>query len=92
MKIVTIARNPKNSPNMVTNDAAILESISKELTVLGANVVALDEGADIPDDTHLVCHMSRTPEVLEKLKDAQKVLETPVYRVGSKIIGWFAKF
>ena len=81
MKIVTIARNPKNSPNMVTNDAAILESISKELTALGANVVALDEGADIPDDTHLVCHMSRTPEVLEKLKNAQKrgitVVNTP---------------
>ncbi len=37
-------------------------------------------------------HCPQNIPIREKLKDAQKVLETPVYRVGSKIIGWFAKF
>lgn len=72
MKIATIARNPKNSPNMVANDAAILECVTKELTAMGAEVVAIDENGNIPDGTDIVCHMSRTPEVLHKLMAAEK--------------------
>ena len=47
MKIATIARNPQNSPNMAANDAAILSSVAKELTLMGAEVVAIDENGDI---------------------------------------------
>ena len=36
------------------------------------DVLAIDENGDIPEDTNVVCHMSRTPEVLEKLKKAAK--------------------
>lgn len=72
MKIVTIARNPDNSPNMVANDAAILDCVAKELTSMGAEVIAIDETSDIPEDTDIVCHMSRTPEVLHKLMTAEK--------------------
>ena len=72
MKIVTIARNPKNSPNMVANDAAILERVAKELGSMEAEVIAIDETEDIPEDTDIVCHMSRTPEVLHKLMTAEK--------------------
>lgn len=72
MKIVTIARNPENSPNMVANDAAILECVTRELIAMGAEVVSIDETAEIPDDTDIVCHMSRTPMVLQRLKDAER--------------------
>lgn len=72
MKIVTIARNPDNSPNMVANDAAILDCVAKELTSMGAEVVAIDENAEIPEDTDTVCHMSRSPKVLHKLTGAEK--------------------
>lgn len=72
MKIVTIARNPDNSPNMVANDAAILDCVAKELTSMGAEVVAIDENAEIPEDTDTVCHMSRSPKVLQKLTGAEK--------------------
>lgn len=81
MKIVTIARNPKNSPNMADNDSAILNSITNELTRLGAIVIAIDEGGNIPEDTDIVCHMSRTPKVLIKLKEAEtdgiQIVNTP---------------
>lgn len=72
MKIVTIARNPENSPNMVANDAAILECVTKELTSMGAEVIAIGEQDEIPEDTDAVCHMSRSPQVLQKLKDAKR--------------------
>ena len=72
MKIVTIARNPDNSPNMVANDAAILDCVAKELTSMGAEVVAIDENAEIPKDTDMICHMSRSPKVLQKLTGAEK--------------------
>lgn len=72
MKIITIARNPKNSPNMTANDAAILECVSRELTAMGAEVVAISETDDIPEDADIVCHMSRTAEVLQRLKEAEK--------------------
>ena len=81
MKIVTIARNPENSPNMTTNDAAILERITEELRRMGAVVSAIDATEDIPEDADIVCHMSRTPEVLKKLKEAEragiKVINSP---------------
>lgn len=81
MKIVTIARNPENSPNMTTNDAAILESITKELNKMGADVVGIEEDEDIPSDTDVICHMSRTTKVLDKLKEAEnkgiKVINSP---------------
>ena len=57
---------------MTANDAAILSSVAKELTLMGAEVVAIDENGDIPEDADVVCHMSRTPEVLEKLKKAEE--------------------
>ena len=72
MKIATIARNPDNSPNMVANDAAILECITKELRKSGHNVIAIDETGGIPDGIEVICHMSRKHEVLEKLKAAEK--------------------
>ena len=72
MKIVTIARNPDNSPNMVANDAAILNCVAKELTSMGAEVVAIDENEEIPEDTDTVCHMSRSPKVLHKLMVAEE--------------------
>ena len=81
MKIATIARSPENSPNMTTNDAAILECVTKELTALGAEVVAIDEAEDIPEGIDTVCHMSRSPLVLERLKNAEEngiaIINTP---------------
>ena len=81
MKIATIARCPENSPNMTTNDAAILECVTKELTALGAEVVAIDEAEDIPEGIDTVCHMSRSPLVLERLKNAEEngiaIINTP---------------
>ena len=72
MKIVTIARNPNNSPNMVANDAAILECVTKELVAMREEVVAIGEEEEIPDDTDIVCHMSRSPKVISKLNAAEK--------------------
>lgn len=72
MKVITIARNPKNSPNMTANDAAILECVTKELAAMGAEVIAIGEKDEIPEDADIVCHMSRTAEVLKKLKEAEK--------------------
>lgn len=81
MKIVTIARNPENSPNMTANDAAILECVTKELTAMGATVFAIDENSEIPQDIDAICHMSRSTVVLKKLKAAQEhgitVFNTP---------------
>ena len=71
MKIATIARNPQNSPNMTANDAAILSSVAKELTLMGAEVVAIDENGYIPEEADVVCDMSRSPEVRERLKKAE---------------------
>ena len=72
MKIATIARNPENSPNMVANDAAILERIAALLTKQGAEVVAVNENEEIPSDTLAVCTMSRTAATIERLKIAEK--------------------
>ena len=40
-KIAAIARNAKDSPNMTSNDAAILQSITAELAAHGAEVVLI---------------------------------------------------
>lgn len=72
MKIALIARDPENSPNMVSKDAAILECIKNELEKRGADVIAIDGKADIPCDVDAVCHMSRNSDVLERLKKAER--------------------
>ena len=81
MKIITIARNPENSPNMADNDAAILKSVVDELVGMGVEVIAINESDDIPNDTDIVCHMSRSNAVLQKLTTAEErgiaVMNTP---------------
>ena len=72
MKIATIARNPGNSPNMVANDAAILERITTLLAEQGAEVIAVNEDEEIPRDTQVVCTMSRTAATIERLKRAER--------------------
>ncbi len=37
-------------------------------------------------------HCPQNIEIRKKLKEAKKVLETPVYRVVRKVVGWFARF
>ncbi len=37
-------------------------------------------------------HCPQNIEIRQKLKEAKKVLETPVYRVVRKVVGWFARF
>ena len=80
-KIATIARNPINSPNMTANDAAIIESIAKELVACEAEVLPMGENNDIPDGTQVICSMSRTAGTIERLKEAEQqgiaVLNTP---------------
>lgn len=71
-KIATIARNPIDSPNMTANDAAILQRITAELEANGAEVVQIAESKELPRDIQAVCSMSRTKEVLEMLKKAEK--------------------
>ena len=71
MKIATIARDISHSPNMASNDAAILECIANELRARGFEVVG-NYGAMLPDDVVAVCHMSRSNEVLQKLKESEK--------------------
>lgn len=71
MKVTTIARNPKNSPNMTANDAAILKCISDELAAMGVEVTSIEECEEVDDDTDVVCHMTRTAGTLEMLKRAE---------------------
>lgn len=71
MKVTTIARNPKNSPNMTANDAAILECISNELAAMDVEVIRIEENEEVGDDTDAVCHMTRTASTLEMLKRAE---------------------
>ena len=70
-KIVTIARDTADSPNMVANDAAILECITQELQALGAEVTH-PETELLPADTDIICHMSRTPGILQRLSKAEE--------------------
>lgn len=79
--IVTIARNPVDSPNMTANDAAILESITAELMECGAEVLSIGENEELPNDTQLICSMSRTISTIKRLKEAEQkgitILNTP---------------
>ena len=72
IKIVTIARNPIDSPNMTANDAAILERVTALLKEQGAEVVSIGKGQEIPHDTQVVCTMSRTANTIEQLKRAEE--------------------
>ena len=71
MKIATIARDISHSPNMAANDAAILRCVADELRAKGLQVIEANE-AELPDDSVAVCHMSRTPGLLERLKEAER--------------------
>ena len=70
-KIATIARSTADSPNMTANDAAILECITAELQQRGAKVTCIGEDEEIPNDTHVVCTMSRTAGIIERLRQAE---------------------
>ena len=69
MKIAIITRSTKDSPNMVAKDAAILESVSRELETLGAVIVNAEE--DFEEECDAVCHMSRSADILKKLRKAE---------------------
>ena len=71
MKIATIARDVSHSPNMAANDAAILGCVADELRAKGLQVIEANE-AELPDDCVAVCHMSRSPGLLERLKEAER--------------------
>lgn len=71
IKVATIARNPLDSPNMTANDAAILGQIGVLLKKRGAEVVQIKENEDIPQGIGVVCTMSRTASMLQRLKDAE---------------------
>lgn len=79
--VATIARDPADSPNMTSNDAAILEQIGTLLTERGVEVVQFDGREEIPHDIDIVCSMSRTASTLHWLKAAEargvKVLNPP---------------
>ena len=70
MKIAIIARSTKDSPNMVAKDAAILESVSRELETLGAVIVNAEENFE--EECDAVCHMSRSADTLKMLKKAEE--------------------
>lgn len=71
IRVATIARNPLDSPNMTANDAAILGQIGVLLKKRGAEVVQIKENEDIPQRIGVVCTMSRTASMLQRLKDAE---------------------
>lgn len=71
IRVATIARNPLDSPNMTANDAAILGQIGVLLKKRGAEVVQIKENEDIPQGIGVVCTMSRTASMLQRLKDAE---------------------
>lgn len=71
IRVAIIARNTADSPNMTSNDAAILERISTLLTERGVEVVQLDGEAELPHDIDIVCSMSRTASILQQLKSAE---------------------
>ena len=71
IRVATIARNPADSPNMTSNDAAILEQISTLLTERGVEVIQLDGGTEMPQDIDIICSMSRTASTLQYLKSAE---------------------
>ena len=81
MKIAIIPRAPEHSPNMVSNDTAILECIADELRKMGADTITIDSMSGITEEIDIICHMSRSQEVLNCLKEAESngitVVNTP---------------
>ena len=71
IKVAIIARDQADSPNMASNDAAILERISTMLREGGVEVVEIGNNTKIPQDIDIVCSMSRTTSTLQWLKDAE---------------------
>ena len=71
MRIATIRRDVADSPNMVANDAAILELVADELRAAGAEIIATEDGA-LPTGVDIILHMSRNAEVLERLRNAEE--------------------
>lgn len=71
MKIATIAREPEHSPNMASNDAAILAAVAARLRAKGAEVVPYD-GSNLPFECDAVCHMARSCNTLEQLARLEK--------------------
>ena len=71
MRIATIRRDVADSPNMVANDAAILELVADELRAAGAEVIVTEDGA-LPTGVDIILHMSRNAEVLERLRNAEE--------------------
>jgi glutathione synthase/RimK-type ligase-like ATP-grasp enzyme len=71
MKTVTVAREPEYSPNMASDDAAILEAVSRQLQARGAETIQAN-GDSLPPDTDAVCHMSRSKKRLMRLKELEK--------------------
>lgn len=71
MRVVTIARDIVHSPNMATQDAAILSAIERVLKEQGADVMRLEDGKAIPA-ADAVCSMSRTTATLALLQKAEE--------------------
>lgn len=71
MRVVTIARNTMHSPNMATQDAAILSAVEEVLKERGADVTHIEDGEDIPA-TEVVCCMSRTTATIALLRKAEE--------------------
>ena len=72
IRVATIARDPSDSPNMASNDAAILERISTMLQERGVEVLPIDSNAEISQRVDIVCSMSRTTNTLQQLKTAER--------------------
>lgn len=73
MKIAAIPRNPSHSPNMADRDREILLSIAAKLQERGHDVHILEE----EDCYALECydalyHMSRTPDILDKIREVDE--------------------
>ena len=72
MIVATIARDSINSPNMESNDAMILDCVSRELIAMEAEVIRVSSVKDIPANCNAVCHMSRNSITLKELAKTEK--------------------
>ena len=70
MRVAIVPRNPLHSPQMQSNDAAILGAVERELVQQGHTVERLGEGDDY-SGYDIICNMSRTHDVLLRLKKAE---------------------
>ena len=71
MKIATIARDAEHSPQMQTNDAAILACVEKELAAAGHEVHRISPAELSCNKYDIVVHMSRTTATLQLLEEAE---------------------